>query len=87
MNSASRIPRIDDEAMNDLANAVAEIPEHYRQDLESAYTRLVEARNRRDRVFSNAPEMLGQLRLDVKYLMFDLEVTRDERDELRKSLY
>ena len=31
-------------------------------------------------------EALAQLRLDVKYLMFDLEVTRQERDELKTRL-
>ena len=29
---------------------------------------------------------LSQLRLDIKYLMFDLEVTRRERDALRDQL-
>ena len=29
---------------------------------------------------------LSQLRLDIKYLVFDLEVTRQERDELRQQL-
>jgi hypothetical protein len=29
---------------------------------------------------------LGQLRLDMKYLMFDLEATRRERDELKREL-
>jgi len=31
-------------------------------------------------------EALGQLRLDMKYLMFDLEATRRERDEYRAQL-
>ena len=29
---------------------------------------------------------LSQLRLDIKYLMFDLDMTRKERDELRERL-
>ena len=29
---------------------------------------------------------LGQLRLDMKYLMFDLEATRRERDEYRRKV-
>ena len=29
-------------------------------------------------------EALGQLRLDMKYLMFDLEATRRERDEFKQ---
>lgn len=31
-------------------------------------------------------DSLGQLRLDVKYLTFDLEATRRERDELKAKL-
>jgi hypothetical protein len=30
-------------------------------------------------------DALSQLRLDMKYLMFDLEATRRERDELRRK--
>ena len=31
-------------------------------------------------------EALSQLRLDVKYLMFDLDITRQERDQLKAQL-
>jgi len=31
-------------------------------------------------------DALGQLRLDMKYLMFDLEATRRERDEYKTKL-
>ena len=31
-------------------------------------------------------DALGQLRLDMKYLMFDLEATRRERDDYRQRL-
>ena len=31
-------------------------------------------------------EALSQLRLHVKYLMFDLEMTRRERDELQERI-
>jgi hypothetical protein len=31
-------------------------------------------------------DALSQLRLDMKYLTFDLEATRRERDELRRKL-
>ncbi len=36
--------------------------------------------------FHEPGKALSQLRLDIKYLMFDLEVTRQERDELRERL-
>ena len=38
---------------------------------------------RRRRIMNLVQEALGQLRLDMKYLMFDLEATRRERDKLR----
>jgi hypothetical protein len=31
-------------------------------------------------------DALSQLRLDMKYLMFDLEATRRERDDFRRKL-
>jgi hypothetical protein len=31
-------------------------------------------------------EALAELRLDIKYLMFDLDVTRKERDQLKTQL-
>ncbi len=54
--------------------------------LGSAFGRVVEMVNRRRRILNLVQEALSQLRLDVKYLMFDLEVTRRERDELRSRL-
>ena len=41
---------------------------------------------RRRRILSLVQDALGQLRLDMKYLMFDLEATRRERDEYRRKL-
>jgi hypothetical protein len=41
---------------------------------------------RRRRILELVQEALSQLRLDIKYLMFDLEVTRKERDELKAQL-
>ncbi|HYT87737.1 MAG TPA: hypothetical protein VEL76_03360 [Gemmataceae bacterium] len=38
------------------------------------------------RLIRIAQEAVDQLHLDVKYLLFDLEVTRRERDELREEL-
>ncbi len=41
---------------------------------------------RRRRILSLVQDALSQLRLDMKYLMFDLEATRRERDEFREKL-
>ena len=67
----------------DLAQKIAELPAPLQKDLEAAYGRVVESVRRRRRILALVQEALSQLRLDIKYLMFDLEVTRKERDELR----
>lgn len=90
MNSQSRFPETSESDLPrelvDLAKAIAALPEHYQQDLEPVYTRVVDSVKRRRRILSLVQEALAQLRLDIKYLMFDLEVTRKERDELRERL-
>jgi len=53
------------------------------QELQLLYNRVTESALRRRRILGLVQEALSQLRLDVKYLMFDLEVTRRERDELQ----
>lgn len=57
-----------------------------RDELVQAHQRVVDSVRRRRRILSLVQEALSQLRLDIKYLMFDLEVTRQERDELKQQL-
>ena len=40
---------------------------------------------RRRRILNLVQEALSQLRLDMKYLVFDLEATRRERDALKPN--
>lgn len=42
---------------------------------------VIEDCTRRRRILVIIQEALGELRLEMKYLMFDLEATRRERDE------
>jgi hypothetical protein len=46
----------------------------------------MESTKRRRRILNLVQEALGQLRLDMKYLVFDLEATRRERDAFRRQL-
>ena len=55
-------------------------------DLELCAERIVEFTQRRRRILNLVQDALGQLRLDMKYLMFDLEATRRERDEFKARL-
>ena len=90
MNSTSRFPDADVEELprelTDLGRKIASLPGSQQHDLEVAYERVVESVRRRRRILTLVQEALSQLRLDIKYLMFDLEVTRQERDELRQQL-
>ena len=70
----------------DLGKKITELPEPHRTELDNAYERVVDSVKRRRRILSLVQEALSQLRLDIKYLMFDLEVTREERDELKERL-
>ena len=69
----------------ELAAAVGELPAEFRQKIAPAVDRVVESTKRRRRILSLVQDALSQLRLDMKYLMFDLEATRRERDEYRRK--
>jgi hypothetical protein len=65
----------------DLARAVEELPATYRHQLEPLLDRVIEGTTRRRRILLMVQDVLSQLRLDMKYLLFDLEATRRERDD------
>jgi hypothetical protein len=69
--------------VGDLAAAVAALPAEHRSRLEPLMFRVVDSTKRRRRILNLVQEALSQLRLDMKYLVFDLEATRRERDALR----
>jgi hypothetical protein len=69
----------------DLAAAVAALPAEARTKLEPLMFRVVDSTKRRRRILNLVQEALSQLRLDMKYLVFDLEATRRERDALRQE--
>lgn len=70
----------------ELASLVDELPEEHCQRLRPVLDRVTESTRRRRRILSLVQEALSQLRLDMKYLVFDLEATRRERDVYRDSL-
>lgn len=69
----------------ELGKKIAALPEEHYQEIEQSYSQVVDCVRRRRRILNLVQEALSQLRLDVKYLMFDLEVTRQERDLLRSQ--
>ena len=72
--------------VRDLTEAVALLPIEHRRRLQPILDRVTESTKRRRRILQLVQEALGQLRLDMKYLMFDLEATRRERDAFKKQL-
>lgn len=72
--------------LNDLITAVQGLPEDCREQLEQPLNRVIEYTRRRRRILNLIQEALSQLRMDMKYLMFDLEATRRERDSYKNAL-
>jgi hypothetical protein len=70
----------------DLATVLAELPPQFSGKVTPALTRVIESTRRRRRILGLVQDALSQLRLDMKYLVFDLEATRRERDDYRRQL-
>lgn len=88
----NELPRVDTRSeelprdLNELLESVAMLPPEHRFRLSPLLDRVVESTKRRRRILCLVQEALSQLRLDMKYLMFDLEATRRERDAYRDRL-
>lgn len=80
--AADELPR----ELVELGKKIAVLPEEQYRELEKSYSQVVDCVRRRRRILNLVQEALSQLRLDVKYLMFDLEITREERDLLRARM-
>ena len=90
MSSPSRsVPANTEELPQDieaLGAAIDRLPLEHRHDLQVAFGRVVESTKRRRRILTLVQDALSQLRLDMKYLVFDLEATRRERDDYRRKV-
>ena len=72
--------------LTELNAAIAELPPVYRDNIMPMLQRVTQCSVRRRRILNLVQEALSQLRLDMKYLIFDLEATRRERDQYRQQL-
>ena len=90
MNHTQKAPAAETEELPadvlKLATAICALPEQYHRELMPALERVIESTQRRRRILTLIQDALSQLRLDMKYLMFDLEATRRERDEYQAKL-
>lgn len=68
-----------------LIAAIHELPAEYRARIEPTLEKVVESTKRRRRILTLVQDALSQLRVDMKYLVFDLEATRRERDHYRRQ--
>ncbi len=90
MSSQARVIRssADDvpQEMLDLVTTISQLPPDQREKVDAALARVIDSTRRRRRILSLVQDALSQLRLDMKYLAFDLEATRRERDNYRRQL-
>jgi len=69
-----------------LIRAAGRLPETHQQEFGRLLESVIESTTRRQQVMTLVQDALSQLRLDLKYLMFDLEATRRERDQYLTKL-
>lgn len=88
MNHASQTARPDELPieLRELSTAIDSLPGHHRDAVLPALRRVIDCSTRRRRILNLVQEALAQLRLDMKYLIFDLEATRRERDQYKAML-
>ena len=72
--------------LTELLRLVDDLPAEFRPDFYQTLDRLVACLERRQRMLGYVQDSLNQMSLDLKYLIFDLEATRRERDEYRRIL-
>lgn len=70
----------------DLQKVIDALPTAQRLTIQPAFQRVVESTNRRRKILQLVQDSIGQLRLDMKYLVFDLEATRRERDAYQRQI-
>jgi hypothetical protein len=82
-NQPTALPRAEElpADLQRLATQIRLLPDHQSRELNAALDQVIESTRRRRRILSLVQDALSQLRLDMKYLMFDLEATRRERDD------
>jgi hypothetical protein len=70
----------------ELNDVVQQLPVEHRDAVTIALKKVIDSTKRRRKILSLVQDALSQLRLDMKYLVFDLEATRRERDDFREKL-
>ncbi len=74
------------DAYGEFFRLIGNLPTEYQLDFYKTLEKMISDMERRRRVIEAVQESLAQMRMDLKYLVFDLEATRRERDEYRSQL-
>ena len=72
--------------LTELLRLVDALPTEHQPDLYRGLDRLAACLESRQRMLGFVQESLNQMSLDLRYLIFDLEATRRERDAYRRLL-
>jgi hypothetical protein len=72
--------------MTDLRKEIEGLPRSVRDRLLPLCDRICHFIRLQGRLFELAQETVDRVQLDMKYLLFDLDCTRRERDDLRQEL-
>ena len=72
--------------LKELFDAIESLPDEYKQRLKPLAEKILDASKRRRKILTLVQDALSQLRLDMKYLVFDLEATRRERDDYQRKI-
>ncbi len=70
----------------ELRKRVELLPEYTRQKLLPLCEKVAQISRLQSRMVKIAQDAVDQLQFDIKYLVFDLEATRRERDAYRQQL-
>ena len=72
--------------LSELRSHLELLPIHLRAKMVPLCDRICHFTRLQSRLVQIAQDTVDQLQLDVKYLLFDLDVTRRERDSLQQEL-
>ena len=72
--------------LNELVNEIGAVPAPQRKKLITLVKKTSDSHKKLGDTVSSLQESLDYLRVSVKYLVFDLEATKRENAELRKSI-
>lgn len=74
------------EKLSELLREIGDMPEEERTKLEALATETKQRHQKLHKTVGSLQASIDYLRLSIKYLLFDLEATRRENNQLRKML-